>query len=97
MQIRAYSSWPEHALSPIGSAEGIQLSLAVGGRRLRRGEFTRGVCSLKDAVKRAWYWRLVLVGNSNSPMKSKLLKLINLKFEHLDEIKDLAAKLEHLR
>jgi hypothetical protein len=30
------------------------------------------------------------------PAGGKMLKLINLKFEHLDETKDLAAKLEHL-
>jgi hypothetical protein len=73
------------------------LSLAVGGPRLRRGEFTRSVSSLKDGVKRAWYWRLSAGGEQQQPHEEQDAQLINLKFEHLDETKDLAAKFEHLR
>ena len=72
------------------------LSLAVGGPRLRRGESARDVCSLKDGVKRARYWRLSAGWAQQQPHQEQDAQLINLKFEHLDEIKDLAAEFEHL-
>jgi hypothetical protein len=56
---------------------GIPLSLAVGDPRLRRGKFNQGVSSVKNSVKRVWYWLLVLAGNSNSPLKRQDAQLIN--------------------
>jgi hypothetical protein len=38
----------------------------------------------------------LLLGSTDRPEKGKMLKLISLKFEHLDKTKDLTAKLEHL-
>jgi hypothetical protein len=48
---------------------GITLPLAAGDPRPAGGKFNQGVYSVKNLVKRVWYWLLGVVGNSNSPMK----------------------------
>jgi hypothetical protein len=46
---------------------GIPLSLAAGDPRLRRGKFNQGVSSLKNLVKRVWYWLLSAGGEQQQP------------------------------
>jgi hypothetical protein len=46
---------------------GIPLSLAVGDPRLRRGKFNQGVSSVKNSVKRVWYWLLSAGGKQQKP------------------------------
>jgi hypothetical protein len=64
--MRAYASWPEYALSPIGGAES-RCPLLSAIRRLRRGKFDQGVSSVKNGVKVSGIGSYVLAGNSNSP------------------------------
>jgi hypothetical protein len=65
-KIRAYASWPEHALSPIGGAES-RCPLLPSIRALRGGKFNRGVYSVKNLVKRVWYWLLSAGGEQQQP------------------------------
>ena len=46
---------------------GIPLSLAAGDRALRRGKFNQGVYSVKNGVKRVWYWLLSAGGEQQQP------------------------------
>ena len=94
MQIRAHFSGRNMLFHP--SLVPSPLSSAVGGPGLRRGESARDVCGLKDGVKRDRNWRLGAGWAQQQPHKEQDAQLINLKFEHLDEIKDLAAEFEHL-
>jgi hypothetical protein len=66
MQIRAYASWPEHALSPIAGAES-RCRLLSAIPALRRGKFNQGVRSVKDGVKRVWYRLLSAGGEQQQP------------------------------
>jgi len=52
---------------------GIPLSLAVGDPRLRRGKFNHGVSSVKNSVKRVWYWPLSAGGEQQQPGRGKML------------------------
>jgi hypothetical protein len=56
---------------------GIQLSLAVGHARLRRGKGNQGVSSGKNLVKRAWYWFLNACGEQQQPPERQDAQLIN--------------------
>jgi hypothetical protein len=53
------------------------LSLAVGDPRLRRGKFNQGVSSVKNLVKRVWYWLLSAGGEQQQPLKRQDAQLIN--------------------
>jgi len=55
----------------------IPLSLAVGDPRLRRGKFNQGVSSVKNLVKRVWYWLLSAGGEQQQPLKRQDAQLIN--------------------
>jgi hypothetical protein len=65
-KIRVYAGWPEHALLPIGGAES-RCPLLSAIRALRRGKFNQGVCTLKDGVKRVWFWPRSVVGEQQQP------------------------------
>jgi hypothetical protein len=78
-KIRAYASWPEHALSPIGGAES-RCPLLPAICALRGGKFNQGVYS----VKKLGQTGLVLAfkcwwGTATAPRRGKMLKLINSK------------------
>jgi hypothetical protein len=55
---------------------GIPLSLAVGDPRLRRGKFNQGVSSVKNLVKRVWYW-LLSAGGEQQPAPEEARCSIN--------------------
>ena len=65
-KMRAYASWPEHALSPIGGAES-RCPLLSAILACRRGKFNQGVSSVKNLVKRVWYWLLSAGGERQQP------------------------------
>jgi hypothetical protein len=65
-KIRAYASWPEHALSPIGGAES-RCPLLPAIRALRGGKFNQGVYSVKSGVKRVCYQLLSAGGEQQQP------------------------------
>jgi hypothetical protein len=70
----ADTSWAEHALSP---SCGITLPFAACDPRPALGRFNQGVYSVKNLVRRVWYWLLTAGGNTNSPMKRQGAQLIN--------------------
>jgi hypothetical protein len=64
--MRAYAGWPEHALSPIGGAES-RCPLLSAIRACGAGSFNQGVSSVKNLVKRVWYWLLSAGGEQQQP------------------------------
>jgi hypothetical protein len=46
---------------------GITLSLAAGDPRPAGGKFNQGVYSVKNLVKRVWYWLLSAGGEQQKP------------------------------
>ena len=65
-KMRAYASWPEHALSPIGGAESRHPLLSVI-RACGAASSIRAFPPSKNGVKRVWYWLLSAGGEQQQP------------------------------